>query len=262
MARISHLISIVRRLDPHALVAGDANLHHDIWDSRLPASKEGEDFATTLVDLGFEVVKNPLLATRTNGTDSSSPDVTFSRSVTVDIWLLTPYMDSDHCLISYPLAIGEGEPSVANTLPRRKSATFALRKADRPNFTSKCDSALANATTWHSVYRGILCAAKQTIPKGSRDNPRTIWTEDMDLASQQAKCAFQAHLATPYDDMLLDAFIWAKDRQTSAFRRGIQLLMESRAQKLGAPCTSQLALFKRIGGIASSPTFYSGSPIT
>ncbi|ORC93696.1 uncharacterized protein TM35_000015730 [Trypanosoma theileri] len=171
-------------------------------------------------------------------------------------------MDSDHSLISYSLAIGEGEPSVTNTFPRRKSATYALRKADRPNFTSKCDSASANATTWHSVYRGILRAVKQTIPKGSRDNPRTIWTDDMDLASQQAKYAFQAHLVTPHGDMLWNAFIRAKDRRNSAFRRGIQILMESRAQKLGALSTPQLALFKRIGGIASSPTFYSGSPIT
>ncbi|ORC79920.1 uncharacterized protein TM35_001951010, partial [Trypanosoma theileri] len=80
------------------------------------------------------VVKNPLLATRTNGTDSSSPDVTFSRSVTVDNWFPTPYMDSDHSLISYTIAIGEGELSVTNTFPHRKSATYALGKADWPKF--------------------------------------------------------------------------------------------------------------------------------
>ncbi|ORC83694.1 uncharacterized protein TM35_000601250, partial [Trypanosoma theileri] len=93
-------------------------------------------------------------------------------------------------------------------------------------------------------------AAKQTIPKGSRDNPHTIWTDDMDLASKQAEDAFQAHLAAPNDDMLRDAFIRAKDRRNSAFRRGIQLLMESRAQKLGASSTPS---WRYLRGLAAPP---------
>ncbi|KAH9577735.1 hypothetical protein LSM04_001754 [Trypanosoma melophagium] len=79
LALVSHSISIILRLDPHALVAGAANLDHDTWENRLPSSKDGEKFATTLLDFGFEVANDPSLATRIDGNEAPSPDVSFSR---------------------------------------------------------------------------------------------------------------------------------------------------------------------------------------
>ncbi|KAH9586633.1 hypothetical protein LSM04_002891 [Trypanosoma melophagium] len=79
LALVSYSISIILRLDPHALVAGAANLDHDTLENRLPSSKDGEKFATTLLNFGFEVANDPSLATRIDGNEAPSPDVSFSR---------------------------------------------------------------------------------------------------------------------------------------------------------------------------------------
>ncbi|EKF28585.1 hypothetical protein MOQ_007663 [Trypanosoma cruzi marinkellei] len=84
-------------------------------------------------------------------------------------------------------------PRLANTLPRRRKATFALRKADWPAFTSSCETLLATASTCLDSRRGILRAARRHIPHGSRDSPKSIQTRKMEQAETAAEAAYEAH---------------------------------------------------------------------
>ncbi|RNC36342.1 hypothetical protein TcCL_Unassigned00683 [Trypanosoma cruzi] len=87
----------------------------------------------------------------------------------------------------------DGTPRLANTLPRRKKATLALRKAHWPASTSLCETLLAAASTWLDIRRGIVRAAERHIPRGSRDSPKKIWTHEMEQAEPAAEAAHEAH---------------------------------------------------------------------
>ncbi|EKF98846.1 hypothetical protein TCSYLVIO_010250, partial [Trypanosoma cruzi] len=99
---------------------------------------------------------------------------------------------SDHRLISYLVKMVDGIPRLANTLPRRKKATLALRKADWPAFTSLCETLLATASTWLVPCGGIVRAAERHIPRGSRDSPKTMWTHEMEQAKVADEAAHEA----------------------------------------------------------------------
>ncbi|RNE95867.1 uncharacterized protein Tco025E_09890, partial [Trypanosoma conorhini] len=234
LAHAAQLASIVRRLGSAAIVAGDVNLHHELWDSHLPPTEEAELLAAALVDTGFEIANDLAQATRLSGRSISSPDVTAYRALRVSHWSSTPYLDSDHCLISYSVGTEDGVPRLANALPRRKKATFALRKADWPAFTSQCEALLASVSTWPEFRRCILRAAKRTIPRGSLANPKTIWTDEMEQAESTLLAAFNAHLASPGDSVLRAEFLRKREDRNLALRRGFTKLLEARAQRLGA----------------------------
>ncbi|KAF8292083.1 hypothetical protein TcYC6_0118390 [Trypanosoma cruzi] len=87
----------------------------------------------------------------------------------------------------------DGIPRLANTPPRRKKAVFALRKADWPALTSLCETLPATASTWLDIRGGIVRAAERHIPRGSRGNPKTIWTDEMKQADSAAEAAHKAH---------------------------------------------------------------------
>ncbi|RNC39195.1 hypothetical protein TcCL_NonESM11488 [Trypanosoma cruzi] len=141
------------------------------------------------MDFGLE--NDPTQATRITHRDVSSPDVNAYRVLRVTHWTSTPYMDSDHCLISYSVGMDDGTPRIANTLPRRKKATFALRKPDWPAFTSLCETLLATASTWLDSRGGIVRAAERLIPRGSRDTPKqsgqTKWNKPSPPQKQHTK---------------------------------------------------------------------------
>ncbi|RNC35544.1 hypothetical protein TcCL_Unassigned01576 [Trypanosoma cruzi] len=126
------------------------------------------------MDLGL--ANDTAQATRIAHRNVSSPDVTAYRVLRISHRTSTPYIDSDHSLISYSVGMGDGIPRLANTLPRRKKATLALRKADWPASTSLCETLLATVSTWLDLRGGILRAAERHIPRGSRDSPK----KDMD----------------------------------------------------------------------------------
>ncbi|KAF5214816.1 hypothetical protein ECC02_012549 [Trypanosoma cruzi] len=140
------------------------------------------------MDFGLE--NDPAQATRSTNRNVSSPDVTAYRVLRVTHWQSTPYMDSDHCLISYSVGLDDGIPRIANTLPRREKATSAMRKADWPAFTS-CETLLATASTWLDIRSGILRAAERHIPRGSRDSPKqsgqTKWNKPSPPQKQHTK---------------------------------------------------------------------------
>ncbi|KAF8296290.1 hypothetical protein TcYC6_0087200 [Trypanosoma cruzi] len=91
----------------------------------------------------------------------------------------------------------DGIPRLANTLPQRKKAAFALRKAYWPALTSLCETLLAIAPTWLDIRRGIVRAAERHTPCGSRDSPKTMWTHGMVQAEVVAEAACKAHTASP-----------------------------------------------------------------
>ncbi|PWV17851.1 hypothetical protein C3747_16g349 [Trypanosoma cruzi] len=173
------------------MIAGELNLHHGLWDSHTPSTTGGEDLSSTLIDMDFELANDPAQATRITNRNVSFPDVAAYRVLRVTHWTFAPYMDSDHCLISYSVGMDDGAPRLANTLPRREKATFALRKADWPAFTSLCETLLAAASTCLEIRSGILRAAERHIPRGSRDSPkqsgRTKWNKPSPPPKQHTK---------------------------------------------------------------------------
>ncbi|KAF8290408.1 hypothetical protein TcBrA4_0126550 [Trypanosoma cruzi] len=174
-------------LRPAAIIAGDLNLHRGLRDRHLPSTTGGEDLSSTLIDMDFGLANDPAQATRITHRNVPSPDVAAYRVPRVTHWQSTPCMDSDRCLISYSVGMDEGVSRLANTLPRREKATFALRKADWPAFTSLCETLLAAASTWLDIRSGILRAAERHIPRGSRDSSKTIWTNEMNKPSPPQK---------------------------------------------------------------------------
>ncbi|KAF8306490.1 hypothetical protein TcBrA4_0022030 [Trypanosoma cruzi] len=141
--------------------------------------------------MDFGLANDPAQATRITHRNASFPDVAAYRVLRVTHWQSTPCMDSDHCLISYSVGRDEDIPRLANTLPRREKATFALRKADWPDFTSLCETLLAAASTCLEIRSGILQAAERHIPRGSRNSPkqsgRTKWNKPSPPQKQHTK---------------------------------------------------------------------------
>ncbi|KAF5219567.1 hypothetical protein ECC02_007403 [Trypanosoma cruzi] len=130
--------------------------------------------------MDFGLADDPAQATRIKNCDVSSPDVTAYCALRISHWTFTPHMDSDHCLISHLVGMDDGIPRLANTPPRQKKTTFALRKADWPAFTS-CETLLATASTWLGIRGGKLRAAECHILRGSRETPKrcghTKWSK-------------------------------------------------------------------------------------
>ncbi|PWU86516.1 hypothetical protein C4B63_118g11 [Trypanosoma cruzi] len=143
--------------------------------------------------MNFGLANDPTETTRITHRNVSSPDVAAYRALRITHWTSTPYMDSGHCLISCLVKMVDGIPRLANTLPRRKKATFALQKADWPAFTSLCKTLLATASTLLDIRRGIVRAAERHIPRGSRDSPKTMWTHEMEQAEVAYEAAHEAH---------------------------------------------------------------------
>ncbi|KAF8302191.1 hypothetical protein TcYC6_0048600 [Trypanosoma cruzi] len=185
--------------------------------------------------MDFGLANDPTQATRITNRNISSPDVTAYRVLRLTHWQFAPYMDSDHCLVSYLVEMDDGIPRLANTLPRREKATFALRKADWPAFTSLCEALLATASTWLDIRGGIVRAAERHIPSGSRGNPKTIWTHEMEQADSAAEAAHKAHtLPHPETAYFEPNLLENMEEQNQALRRGFAVLLEARAKRRGA----------------------------
>ncbi|KAF5226099.1 hypothetical protein ECC02_000660 [Trypanosoma cruzi] len=141
--------------------------------------------------MDFGLGNEPAQATRSTNRNVSSPDVAAYRVLRITHWQSTPYMDSDHRLISYSVGMDDGIPRLANTLPRREKATFAMRKADWHASTSLCETLPATASAWLDVRSGILRAAERHIPRGSRDSPKqsgqTKWNKPSPPQKQHTK---------------------------------------------------------------------------
>ncbi|PWV09754.1 hypothetical protein C3747_75g39 [Trypanosoma cruzi] len=200
-------ITAIRRSGPAAIIAGDLNLHHGLWDRHLPSTTEGEDLSSTPIDMDFGLANDPAQATRITNRNVSFPDVTAYRVLRVTHWQSTPYMDSDHCLISYSVGLDDGIPRPANTLPRREKATSALRKADWPAFTSLCETLLAAASTWLDIRSGILRAAERHIPRGSVTAQNNLEKRNGTSRVRRRSSTKSTHIASPGDSLLRAKFI-------------------------------------------------------
>ncbi|EKF27487.1 hypothetical protein MOQ_008787 [Trypanosoma cruzi marinkellei] len=85
----------------------------------IPSTTGGENFAAILIDTNVELANDPAQATRITHRDVSSPDVNAYRALRISHSTSAPYIDSDRCLTSYSVGMGDGMPRLANTLPRR-----------------------------------------------------------------------------------------------------------------------------------------------
>ncbi|RNC54585.1 hypothetical protein TcCL_ESM07997 [Trypanosoma cruzi] len=157
--------------------------------------------------MDFGLANDPAQATRITHRNFSSPEVAAYRVLRVTHWQSTPYMDSDHCLISYSVGMDDGIPRPANTLPRREKATSALRRADWPAFTSLCETLLAAASTWLDIRSGILRAAERHIPRGSVTAQNDLDKQIRTSRVRRRSSTQSTHIASPGDSLLRDEFI-------------------------------------------------------
>ncbi|KAF8303832.1 hypothetical protein TcYC6_0038690 [Trypanosoma cruzi] len=210
--------------------------------------------------MDFGLANDPAQATRITHRNVSFPDVTAYRVLRVTHRQSTPYMDSDHCLISYSAGMDDGIPRPANTLPRREKATFALRKADWPAYTSLCETLLAAASTWLDVRSGILRAAERHIPHGSRDSPKqsgqTKWNKPSPSQKQHTKHTHRLTRRQPASRRINPKCGGPKSSLTPRLRYAS-----------GSPCGKtwgfiqpKLAISQRYGGAAPSSTGIGGAP--
>ncbi|RNC40227.1 hypothetical protein TcCL_NonESM10313 [Trypanosoma cruzi] len=146
----------------------------------------------------------------------------------------------------------DGTPRLANTLPRRKKATFALRKADWPAFTSLCETLLATASTWLDSRGGILRAAERHIPRGSRDSSKKIWTHEMEQAESAAEAANKAHIAFPGKVLYFTECTRKKGGTKSSLTPLLRYASGSPCGKTWSLTQPELARSSRRGGAAPS----------
>ncbi|KAF8292222.1 hypothetical protein TcYC6_0118830 [Trypanosoma cruzi] len=185
--------------------------------------------------MNFGLANGPAQATRITHRNVSSPDVTAYCALRVTHLKSAPYIDSDHRLISYLVGMDDGIPRLANTPPRRKKSTFALSKADWPAFTSLCETLLATATTWLDICRGILRAAERHTPCGSRESPKTMWTNKMEQAESAAGAAHKAHTSPHQETAYFEPNVpEEREERNQALRRCFTMLLEARVEKLEA----------------------------
>ncbi|PWU94112.1 hypothetical protein C4B63_28g200 [Trypanosoma cruzi] len=185
--------------------------------------------------MDFGLANDPTQATRITHRNFSFPDVAAYCVLGVTHWTFAPYMDSDHCLISYSVGMDEGTPRIANTLPRREKAALALRKAGWPDFTSLCETLLATVATWLDIRRGIVRAAERHIPRGSRDSSKKIWTHEMEQAESATEAAHEAHTLPHLETAYFESNVPEKvEKRNQAVRRDFAMLLEACARRLGA----------------------------
>ncbi|KAF8277554.1 hypothetical protein TcBrA4_0109590 [Trypanosoma cruzi] len=202
--------------------------------------------------MDFGLANDPAQATRITHRNVSSPDVAAYRVLRITHWQSTLCMDSDHCLISYSVEMDDGTPRIANTLPRRKKATFALRKADRPGFISLCETLLAAASTWLEIRSGIVRAAERHIPRGSRDSPKqsgqTKWNKPSPPQKQHTK-----HTRLLARRQSASSRIYLKKRgPKSSLTPWLRYASGSPRGKTWGLIQPKLAISSRCGGAASS----------
>ncbi|EKG06489.1 hypothetical protein TCSYLVIO_002400 [Trypanosoma cruzi] len=142
--------------------------------------------------MDFGLANCPTQATRVTHRNVSSPDVTAYCALRISHWTFAPYMDSDHCLISCLVKMVDGIPRLANTLPRRKKATFALRKADWPAFSHRCVklSLPPRPHCWTSAevsYEQLSAISRLAAVTAPKRYGHTKWNKPRSLMKQHTK---------------------------------------------------------------------------
>ncbi|EKF28191.1 hypothetical protein MOQ_008070, partial [Trypanosoma cruzi marinkellei] len=230
--------------------------------SYMPSTTGGEYFAAIVIDTNVELANDPAQATRITHRDVSSSDVNAYRALRISHSTSAPYIDSDRCLTSYSVGMGDGMQRLANTLPRRGKATFALRKADCPAFTSSCETLLATAYTCLDSRRGILRAAKRHIPHGSRGSPKSIQTRKMEQAETAAEAAHKAHTLPLLGTCHISLNLPNKEKNDIEPCAVAPLCLWKPAQKkkTWSLIQPELAISSRHGGAAPSSSGIGGAP--
>ncbi|KAF8277796.1 hypothetical protein TcBrA4_0108770 [Trypanosoma cruzi] len=210
--------------------------------------------------MDFGLANDPAQATRITNRNVPFPDVAAYRVLGATHWQSTPCMESDRCLISYSVGMDKGVSRIANTLPRREKATFALRKADWPAFTSLCETLLAAASTWLEIRSGILQAAERHIPRGSRESPkqfgRTKWNKPSPPQKQHTK-----HTHRLARRQSASSRINPKSGETkSSLTPLLHYASGSPRGKTWGLIQPELAISSRRGGAAPSSPGISGAP--
>ncbi|RNF06576.1 hypothetical protein TcG_10508 [Trypanosoma cruzi] len=142
--------------------------------------------------MNFGLANDPTEATRITHRNASSPDVAAYCALRISHWTFAPYMDSGHCLISYLVEMDDGTPRLANTLPRRKKATLALRKADWPAFSHICvkHSLPPRPHCWTSAevsYEQLSAISRAAAVTAPKRYGHTKWNKPRSLMKQHTK---------------------------------------------------------------------------
>ncbi|RNC52472.1 hypothetical protein TcCL_ESM10285 [Trypanosoma cruzi] len=145
-------------------------------------------------------------------------------------------------------------PRIANTLPRREKATFALLKADWPAFTSLCKTLLPAASTWLDIRSGILRAAERHIPRGSVTAQNDLDKQNGTSRVRRRSSTQSTHIASPGDSLLRAKFIQKCGGPKSSLTPWLRYASGSPCEKNWGLIQTKLAISSRRGGAAPSST--------
>ncbi|RNF10368.1 hypothetical protein TcG_09666, partial [Trypanosoma cruzi] len=203
--------------------------------------------------MNFGLANYPTETTRITHRNASSPDVAAYRAPHISHWTSTPYMDSGHCLISCLVKMVDGIPRLANTLPRREKATFALRKADWPAFLHRCVklSLPPRPHGWTSAEvscEQLSAISRAAAVKAPKRCGHTKWNRPRSLMKQHTK---HTHCLTRRQPA--SSRIYLKKRGLkSSLAPWLRYASGSLCEKTWGLTQPELAISSRRGGAAPS----------
>ncbi|KAI5731922.1 hypothetical protein M8J77_018439 [Diaphorina citri] len=163
-ADISHLLEL-----EDALILGDINAHHPLWDSRAPADQRGEDITDQIEDSRFGIL-NEDTPTRLCGNSETSPDITLASDSLIPTteWKTECTLGSDHLPIIVTL-----EQTATSQTPSPNNVYINFKKAKWQEFEDYIEDKIIKQDPPRSAIQGektlrtiINKACKLFIPAG------------------------------------------------------------------------------------------------
>ena len=194
-----------------AIVRGDFNAHHPLWDSACDtADGVGDRVATWLERIDWTAL-NTGDATRVDS--QTAPDVavcsaSLARRTT---WALDDSLGSDHRIMRMTVRCGY------SSARRVRKPRWAFKKADWPAWSAACETALTDplppdSTAQHRCARltaALQSASARFIPRGARADAKP-WAADREVERAIADRRAAQRQVDPADPGTVQRFIEAR----------------------------------------------------
>ncbi|KAF0311097.1 putative RNA-directed DNA polymerase from transposon BS [Amphibalanus amphitrite] len=210
--------------DEDAIILGDLNAHHPLWDSGCDTADDvGNRVADWLDSVGWSPLNSgePTHSSYRSG-GSSAPDVAVcSRALARrSTWRVGPDLGSDHL----PMLVS------IRTTPRPEPSTrkpqWSFGKADWVAFKADCEATLLRAEPLHATAQelttrfteAIMSASRKYIPRGARKVVEP-WALDPELQQAVAERREARRALRPGDPATRDRWVAAKRRAAETEKR-------------------------------------------
>ncbi|KAF0287013.1 putative RNA-directed DNA polymerase from transposon BS [Amphibalanus amphitrite] len=210
--------------DEDAIILGDLNAHHPLWDSGCDTADDvGNRVADWLDSVGWSPLNSgePTHSSYRSG-GSSAPDVAVcSRALARrSTWRVGPDLGSDHL----PMLVS------IRTTPRPEPSTrkpqWSFGKADWVAFKADCEATLLRAEPLHATAQelttrfteAIMSASRKYIPRGARKVVKP-WALDPELQQAVAERREARRALRPGDPATRDRWVAAKRRAAETEKR-------------------------------------------